>query len=447
MEVLIEYKASAIPIPPSHPSIPSELANLSPPTPLPPLPISLPPTMHPTLLPTLLSITLSLSLLIAYHAYLIHLVRNHPASTLIGLTRLGRKKWVKAMTKSNNAILGVQTLRNYLMTSTLLAGTAMTVCVGLLAVVANGGGGVVRAPPGGGNVRGLEVVGAGVGASVLEKIGRRAASGVLGVLFDAGAGGAAAGVVGAATVGKADMESYLDLVVEHELFGLKIVALLISFTTGFFCFTQSMRYFNHVGILIGLLAYQHQQSTKRQSPSPSSSSSSPSTRRRKSPSLPKSHFTHDHRLRHPPSVTEDLLDDEGLTSRSRSGTRDLGDEGEDEGYGGSRDSRDARRAEYSTDEDEEDEGIIIDVDKTANLLNRGAVFYTIGNRCYYLAIPTLLWFFGPWFLLSGTFLLTGESPQNMRHPLRRHSHFSRGPTLLPIQRIVVVRIDERGGIK
>ncbi|KAJ3049185.1 hypothetical protein HK097_009798 [Rhizophlyctis rosea] len=355
--------------------------------------------MHPTLLPNITSILLSIALLISYHAYLLHAVRNNPQSTLIGLTRKARRRWVKYMVKTNNAILAVQSLRNWLMTSTLLAGTAMTVCVGLLAVVAGGaskvGGGTGKV--GGGlddigvpTFRNAAVGGAGAEGGFLASVGRSAGAVVPYAI---------SGITHASQYNGTNWPSDLDLVVQRELFGLKIVILLICFTTSFFCFTQSMRYFNHVGIIIGLLCAEHQQSKSNAKSPPA---------RRPVHSHSKHHFVQDHRLRHPPSVVSDdnVSENLGPASPARSRVGTVLDADEDEGYvgGGARAKRYAAVSEAS-DSDEEEEGLVVDVDKTAELLNRGAVFQTMGNRGYYLAIPCLLWFFGPWFLLSGTLLL------------------------------------------
>ncbi len=47
----------------------------------------------------------------------------------------------------------------------------------------------------------------------------------------------------------------------------------------------------------------------------------------------------------------------------------------------------------------------IGIDEVTDILNRGAMHYTLGMRGYYLAIALTLWLFGPLWLLSGTVLL------------------------------------------
>lgn len=47
----------------------------------------------------------------------------------------------------------------------------------------------------------------------------------------------------------------------------------------------------------------------------------------------------------------------------------------------------------------------VSVEDVTEILDRGGTHYTLGMRCYYLAIPLALWLFGPLWLLSGTLLL------------------------------------------
>ncbi|KAI9201798.1 uncharacterized protein BJ171DRAFT_516538 [Polychytrium aggregatum] len=105
----------------------------------------------------------------------------------------------------------------------------------------------------------------------------------------------------------------------------KLGALAFIFMLAFFSFTQAMRYFNHVSILLCAAAGSKSRS----------SSESPESK------------LHDW-------ITEDL-------------------------------------------------GKIEDF--IANLLNRGALFHTIGMRCLYLSFPAAIWFFGRWALLGATICL------------------------------------------
>ncbi|KAL8153730.1 hypothetical protein V2J09_011490 [Rumex salicifolius] len=64
----------------------------------------------------------------AYHGWLLHRIIKRPTTTIIGLNSINRLLWVHAMMEdiSKNGLLAVQTLRNNMMASTVLASTAIT---------------------------------------------------------------------------------------------------------------------------------------------------------------------------------------------------------------------------------------------------------------------------------------------------------------------------------
>ncbi|XP_042481880.1 uncharacterized protein LOC122062362 [Macadamia integrifolia] len=68
-----------------------------------------------------------LCLMLAYHIWLLHRIINHPTGTIIGINGINRRVWVQTMMEdtSKNGILAVQTLRNNIMASTVLASTAI----------------------------------------------------------------------------------------------------------------------------------------------------------------------------------------------------------------------------------------------------------------------------------------------------------------------------------
>ncbi|EXC32773.1 hypothetical protein L484_019887 [Morus notabilis] len=74
-----------------------------------------------------------------YHVWLWHKVRTQPESTIIGINANGRRFWVSAIVKDNEKknILAVQTLRNTIMGSTLMATTSILLCSGLAAVISS----------------------------------------------------------------------------------------------------------------------------------------------------------------------------------------------------------------------------------------------------------------------------------------------------------------------
>ncbi|XP_017974067.1 PREDICTED: uncharacterized protein LOC18604223 isoform X1 [Theobroma cacao] len=75
-----------------------------------------------------LLVPLGLLLLAAYHVWLLFTVLKHPTRTVIGLNAESRHQWVFAMMTDplKNGVLAVQTIRNNIMASTLLATIAIT---------------------------------------------------------------------------------------------------------------------------------------------------------------------------------------------------------------------------------------------------------------------------------------------------------------------------------
>ncbi|MCD7446375.1 hypothetical protein HAX54_005983 [Datura stramonium] len=75
----------------------------------------------------------------AYHVWLWHKVKTQPLSTIMGTNANGRRLWVSAIMKDNDKknILAVQTFRNTIMGSTLMATTSILLCSGLAAVISS----------------------------------------------------------------------------------------------------------------------------------------------------------------------------------------------------------------------------------------------------------------------------------------------------------------------
>ncbi|KAI4351942.1 hypothetical protein L6164_006240 [Bauhinia variegata] len=137
-------------------------------------------------------VPLGFLLYIGYHVWLWHKVRTQPFTTTIGINASSRRFWVPAMMKDieKKNILVVQSLRNLVMGSTLMATTSILLSAGLAAVVSSTYS--VKKP-----------------------------------LNDA--------VYGA----------HSELMV-----ALKYVTLLTIFLFSFFCHSQSIRFINQVGILV-----------------------------------------------------------------------------------------------------------------------------------------------------------------------------------------------------
>ncbi|XP_031379578.1 uncharacterized protein LOC116194820 [Punica granatum] len=72
---------------------------------------------------------LGLIIMASYHLWLLHKIMKHPNKTVIGVNAINRRYWVRAMMEDDkNGVLPVQTLRNNIMASTVLASTAIMLC-------------------------------------------------------------------------------------------------------------------------------------------------------------------------------------------------------------------------------------------------------------------------------------------------------------------------------
>ncbi|KAK7270743.1 hypothetical protein RJT34_26135 [Clitoria ternatea] len=80
-----------------------------------------------------------LIIILAYHAWLWHKTRTQPFTTIFGRDADARRFWVPAMIKDidKKNIVAVQSLRNVIMGSTLMATTAILLSAGLGAIVSS----------------------------------------------------------------------------------------------------------------------------------------------------------------------------------------------------------------------------------------------------------------------------------------------------------------------
>jgi uncharacterized membrane protein len=132
-------------------------------------------------------------ILIAYHLYWIYLIHKKPLSTSVGITNHLRGHWVESIMETRRDILAVQTLRNWVMSSSFLASTGILICLGLLSV-----------------------------ASSPEKMAEIT-------------------------------PSLNELVREHRVIWLfKLMVLIVDFFFIFFSFCLAIRYFNHVNFMINV---------------------------------------------------------------------------------------------------------------------------------------------------------------------------------------------------
>ncbi|KAK4362827.1 hypothetical protein RND71_018068 [Anisodus tanguticus] len=85
-------------------------------------------------------VPVGLLFMVSYHVWLLHRILKQPHHTVIGINSINRHFWVRAMMEdlSKNGVLAVQTLRNNIMASTLLASTAIMLS-SLIAVLMTGG--------------------------------------------------------------------------------------------------------------------------------------------------------------------------------------------------------------------------------------------------------------------------------------------------------------------
>jgi uncharacterized membrane protein len=136
----------------------------------------------------------SVLLVAAYHYLLKLRLRRDPLYTVHALNKLAREAWVETIVRNDKPdVLAVQTLRNSVMASSFMASTAILLMVGALSSA-----GYAEHP--GSSVHALNLTGA----------------------------------------------------TNQQATAWKLVCLLVDFFVAFFCFAMSVRFYNHVGYLIGI---------------------------------------------------------------------------------------------------------------------------------------------------------------------------------------------------
>ncbi|CAL5004035.1 unnamed protein product [Urochloa decumbens] len=144
-------------------------------------------------------VPLGLAVMLSYHLWLLHRIRRRPETTVIGINAINRRIWVRHIMEESSgkhAVLAVQTLRNTIMASTVLASVAITLSSLVAALMASG-----------------------------------AAHGLLSSSSPSTLAGGAAG------------ESALEL---------KFFAILVCFLVAFLLNVQSIRYYSHTGLLVNV---------------------------------------------------------------------------------------------------------------------------------------------------------------------------------------------------
>lgn len=74
---------------------------------------------------------------LVYHIYLIHRYRHHPERTTLGHNQLARRLWVRAVMAEGRDTVAIQTVRNTIMSSSLLASTSLTLSAVVAAYLVN----------------------------------------------------------------------------------------------------------------------------------------------------------------------------------------------------------------------------------------------------------------------------------------------------------------------
>ncbi|KAK7270744.1 hypothetical protein RJT34_26136 [Clitoria ternatea] len=87
----------------------------------------------------MLLVPFALFIIFSYHVWLWHKTRTQPFTTTFGRDADGWKLWVPTMMKDidKKNIIAIQSLRNLVMGSTLMATTAILLCAGLGAVISS----------------------------------------------------------------------------------------------------------------------------------------------------------------------------------------------------------------------------------------------------------------------------------------------------------------------
>ncbi|KAL5231064.1 hypothetical protein ABZP36_029840 [Zizania latifolia] len=153
-------------------------------------------------------VPLGLAVMVAYHVWLLHRIRRRPATTVIGINAINRRIWVRHIMEEpsgKHAVLAVQTMRNSIMASTVLASVAITLSSVVAALMASGVAHGILSGAGGDPGQGQLVVGAG-GETALS---------------------------------------------------IKFFAILVCFLVAFLLNVQSIRYYSHTSILVNVPLHAH----------------------------------------------------------------------------------------------------------------------------------------------------------------------------------------------
>ncbi|KAJ3356151.1 hypothetical protein HDU83_001730 [Entophlyctis luteolus] len=287
-------------------------------------------------------------ILLVYHLWLLRVIKKTPEKTVPGLTSHGRRAWVASMMKGNKDILAVQSLRNLIMASSILGSSCVAIIFGFIAFM----GTIVTH------------------GDTLDSNGNPLGS-QFGFTLD-------------------------------RLFGTKVMILLIIYCITFFCFAQSMRFYNHVGLVININTpaeeledYIEKDHNAHVDEGFSSDTEASGNGRSISPALRLKGARNQSNVRlgadnNPDATstprTAQLPTPEQIVNHRRQRSLERRHE--------RRRSRNIRAYELTQ-----------RIEFVAGMLNRGSFFYTLGMRGYYISFPVIAYLWGPWALLGTTLLL------------------------------------------
>ncbi len=153
----------------------------------------------------LFSLSACLALILFYYLYLWQRTQRAPDSSAHSFNAKIRERWVlMILANNNNGLLAIQTLRNSVMAANFMASTAILLIIGTL--------------------------------TSSEKLSHWLLQSELSNLIPA---------------------------YSHELGSLKLGLLVLDFFIAFFCFSMAIRFFNHVGYMIGLADIELTQQTSQ----------------------------------------------------------------------------------------------------------------------------------------------------------------------------------------
>ncbi|XP_062192270.1 uncharacterized protein LOC133895779 isoform X2 [Phragmites australis] len=155
-----------------------------------------------------LLVPLGLAVMLGYHLWLLLRIRRRPETTVVGINAINRRIWVRFIMESSSgkhAVLAVQTMRNSIMASTVIASVAITISSLVAVLMASG------------VAHGLFVSSGSQGRGELTIVGAN----------------------------------------NMTVLTIKFFAILACFLAAFLLSVQSIRYYSHTGLLVNVPLHAH----------------------------------------------------------------------------------------------------------------------------------------------------------------------------------------------